>query len=175
MTASLNLYRDLRDAAIEAGFFDIYGSMITLGMSGDVKPAIQPEVTVDSRERPHIKEDLEAIDRGGYPEAVARIGALVDRHADSIRLYRLEKESELIRSDRVLSTLSEDRIRRIRSEAAVLVFLEPEATMQAIPKLLTNPEDRKRALELLDWGLTLEDITPEQRDMINRLKDLLEN
>ena len=37
ITASWNLYRDLRDAGSEAAFFQIYGSMIALGSSGDVQ------------------------------------------------------------------------------------------------------------------------------------------
>ncbi len=173
ITASLNLYRDLRDAAVEAVFFQIYGSMLVLGASGQVKPAIEPLSKTDDRELPYVKEALEDIDKGGYPEAIARIGALASQHASPVRLYRLEKGSEFIHSDKVLSTLSEDQLRRIRSEAAVMVLVEPEATLQAIPKLLTDSEDRKRVLELLDWGLSLEDVTPEQRDTINRIEALL--
>ena len=41
ITASWNLYRDLRDAGSEAAFFQIFGSMITLGATGDVKPGRQ--------------------------------------------------------------------------------------------------------------------------------------
>ncbi len=173
MTASLNLYRDLRDAAVEATFFQIYGSMLTLGASGDVKPAIEPEIKVDPRELPHVKEALAAVDKGGYPEAVARIGSLTARYAAPIPLYTLEKASELVRSDEILSKLTENQIRRIKSEAGVLALLEPEATLRALPTLLTNAEDRKRTLELLDWGFSLQGITQEQRDTIRRIKDLL--
>ena len=42
ITASWNFYRDLRDAASESAFFRIYGSMIALGASGDVKTGPQP-------------------------------------------------------------------------------------------------------------------------------------
>ncbi|HTZ40850.1 MAG TPA: DUF3141 domain-containing protein, partial [Syntrophales bacterium] len=175
MTASLNLYRDLRDAAVEAAFFQIYGSMLTLGASGDVKTVIEPEVKVDPRELPHVKEALAAVDKGGYPEAVARIGSLTARDAAPIPLYTLEKASELVRSDEILSKLTENQIRRIKSEAGVLALLEPEATLRALPTLLTDSEDRKRTLEILDWGFSLQGITQEQRDMIKRIKDLLQD
>ena len=74
ITASWNLYRDLRDAASESAFFQIYGSMIALGAAGDVKPGQPVGKRPDSRELPFVKEALAAIDKGGYPEALARIG-----------------------------------------------------------------------------------------------------
>ncbi len=173
MTASLNLYRDLRDAASEAAFFQIYGSMITLGASGDVKPVIEPDAKVDPRKLPHVKEALTAIDKGGYAEAVARIGSLTAQYATPIPLYTLEKASELVRSDEILSKLTEKQIRRIRSEAGVLALLEPEATLQALPKLLADPGDRRRALEVLQWGLKLDDVTAEQREILGRIQEVL--
>jgi hypothetical protein len=173
MTASLNLYRDLRDAASEAAFFQIYGSMITLGALGDVKPVIEPDAKVDPRKLPHVKEALTAIDKGGYAEAVARIGSLTAQYAAPIPLYTLEKASELVRSDEILSKLTEKQIRRIRSEAGVLALLEPEATLQALPKLLADPGDRRRALEVLQWGLKLDDVTAEQREILGRIQEVL--
>lgn len=174
ITASLNLYRDLRDAASEAAFFQIFGSMIALGFSGDVKPSIQIEAGVDPRELPYVKEALSAIDQGGYPEAVARIGALVGRYAGAIPLVRLELADEFVRSDEVLSKLSADQIRSLRSEAGVMVLLEPERTLDALPHLLSADEDRERVLSVLKWGLSsLEGLLPEQRDMVLAIMDRL--
>jgi pimeloyl-ACP methyl ester carboxylesterase len=173
ITSSLNLYRDLRDATSEAAFFQIFGSMIVLGFSGDVKPPIQTEANIDPRELPGVKEALSAIDQGGYPEAIARIGALVGRYEAAIPLVRLEMASELVRSDEVLSKLSADQIRSLRSEAGVMVLLEPERTLDALPRLLTLDEDRERVLSILKRGLSLEGITPEQRDMVMAIMDRL--
>jgi hypothetical protein len=158
---------------MESVFFQIYGSMIALGASGEVKPGLQPETKVNPRELPYVKEALASIEKGGYPEAIARIGALVGRFAGAIPLYRLEMTDEVIRSDEILSKLSENQIRQLRSEAGVMVHLEPERTLEALPQLLTDKKDRERALEVLEWGLTLDGITREQYDMINRIIDLL--
>ena len=170
---SWNLFRDLRDAASEAAFFRIYGSMVTLGV-GSVKPAIEPDVKIDPRELPYVKEALSAIDQGGYPEAVARIGALVGRYAGPIPLGRLEMADEFVRSDKVLSKLSEDQIRSLRSDAGVMSLLEPERTLAALPSLLTEEEDRERVLSILKWGLSQEGITPDQRSMITAIVDRLD-
>ena len=173
VTGSWNLFRDLRDAASEAAFFRIYGSMVTLGV-GSVKPAIEPDVKIDPRELPYVKDALSAIDQGGYPEAVARIGALVGRYAGPIPLDRLEMADEFVRSDKVLSKLSEDQIRRLRSDAGVMVLLEPERTLDALPSLLAGQEDRERVLSILKWGLSQEGITPDQRSMITAIVDRLD-
>jgi hypothetical protein len=173
ISASLNEYRDLRDATSEAAFFQKFGPMITLGFSGDVKPSIQVEAKVDPRELPYVKEALSAIDQGGYPEAVARIGALVGQYAGAIPLDRLEMADKFVRSDKVLSKLSADQIRKLQSDAGVMILLEPQRTLEALPRLLTVDEDRERVLSTLKWGLSIEGIMPEQRDMINRIIDVI--
>ena len=173
ITASWNFYRDMRDAASESLFFQIYGSMIALGTSGDVKPAGPVEEKPDPREMPFAREALAQIEKGGYPEALARIGALLGQFAGPIPLNRLAMTDEFIQSDKVLSKISEDEARRLRSEAGVMVLLEPERTLNALPALLSRKEDRERTLQILEWGLSLEGITNEQRDMANRIIELI--
>jgi hypothetical protein len=173
ITGSWDLYRDLRDATSESAFFQIYGSMLALGISGDVKAGQPFEAKTDPRELPFIKETLARIKRGGYPEALARISALVGRFAGVIPLTRLEMGEEVVRKDKVLSKLTEDERRTLVSEAGVMVLLEPERTLQALPLLLTRKEDRDRAMSFLKWGLALEGLTKEQSDTINRIADVL--
>ncbi len=173
ITASLNLFRDLRDAASETLFFQIYGSMIALGAAGDVKFGQPVEKQPDPRELPFVKEALSQIEKGGYPEALARMGALLGQFAGPIPLNRLAMTDEFIQSDRILSKIPEEEARRLRSEAGVMVLMEPERTLNAMPALLSMKEDRDRALQILEWGLSLEGITKEQRDMGNKIMELL--
>ncbi|HEX7505037.1 MAG TPA: DUF3141 domain-containing protein, partial [Syntrophales bacterium] len=173
ITAFWNFYRDVRDAGGESAFFQIYGSMIALGASGDVKPGLQPLHQPDPREIPFVKEALARIETGGYPEAIARISALTGRFAGAIPLMRLEQAEEIVRSDKVLSKLTEDEKRHLRSEAEVMALLEPEFTLHALPKLLSNKEDRERAMSILEWSQTLDDLAKEQRDMIGKITAVL--
>jgi hypothetical protein len=173
ITDSWNLYRDLRDASSESLFFQIYGSMIALGVSGDVKPDQHAVTPQDPRELPFVIEALAAIEKGGYAEAVARIGALVGRFAGAIPLYRLEMAEELVKTDKVLSKLSEDEMRRLRSEAGVMALLEPERTLRALPLLLSKKEDRERVLSILEIGRSLDGVTKEQLDMVDRIVDVI--
>jgi hypothetical protein len=173
ITAFWNLYRDMRDAESEAKFFQIYGSMIALGASGDVKTGQQLLPQHDPRDLPFVKEALTQIEKGGYPEAIARISSLTGRFAGSIPLMRLEQAEEIVRSDKVLSKLTEDQKRHLRSEAEVMALLEPEFTLHALPKLLSKKEDRERVMSILEWAQTLEDLTKEQRDMIGKITAVL--
>jgi len=173
ITAFWNFYRDMRDADSESAFFRIYGSMIALGATGDVKPGQPVEKQADTRELPFVKEALAQIEKGGYPEALARIGALLGQYAGPIPLERLAMTEELIRSDKVLSKISEDEARRIRSEAGVMVLMEPERTLKALPALFSGKEERERVLELLERGLLLEGVTKDQREMGNKIIKVL--
>ena len=112
ITAFWNLYRDMRDAESEAKFFQIYGSMIALGASGDVKTGLQPlsnsriPASCPSSRRHWLRSKRAAIRK-----PLARISALVGRFAGAIPLLRLEKAEEIVRSDKVLSKLTEDQRR----------------------------------------------------------------
>ncbi len=169
----LDLYRDLRDAISESVFFQIYGSMVALGAPKGIETGgLQRDETINSYELPYVKEALAGIDKGGYPEAIARIMALVGRYAGPIPQLHLERKDMFVRSDKVLSNLSEDHLRQIRSDAAIMVLLEPERTLKDLPLLLSGKEDRERALSMLDQWMSFEDLTREQRDMMNRIRDL---
>jgi pimeloyl-ACP methyl ester carboxylesterase len=170
---SWDLFRDLRDGISEWVFFQIYGPLNAMGApAGMVHEPLYDE-TVESRELPYVKEALAAIDRGGYPEAIARVMALVGRYAGPIPLHHLERKDVFIRSDEVMAALSEEQLRRIRTDAGIMVHLEPERTLEALPLLLADEGDRERVLSMLDRWMSLEGVTRGQSDMVQRIKDLL--
>jgi hypothetical protein len=111
-------------------------------------PETRPAVR-DPRELPLVRDALAAIGTGGYPEAVALIGALIGRGAGRIPLGRLELVERFIRGDEVLSRLPADAVRRIRAEQAVVAELEPERGLQSLPRLLADPADRRRVQALV--------------------------
>jgi len=127
----------------------------------------------DPRELPVIKEVLARIEKGGYPEALARISALVGRFAEAIPLTRLEMGEEVVSQDKVLSELTDAERRTMVSEAGVMVLLEPERTLHALPLLLSRKEDRERVMSFLEWGRKLEGIKKEQQNMIDRIVEVI--
>ena len=70
-------------------FFQIYGNMFLLYLAEKQKAMEIPEVK-DARELPFVKEALAAIAEGGYPEALARISALLMRRGKPIPLSRMD-------------------------------------------------------------------------------------
>jgi tellurite resistance protein len=169
--ASLNLYRDLRDAALEAMFFQIYGPLAVLGFvetAGAAGPA-----AADPRELPLIRDALATIGKGGYAEAIALIGALVGKSAGRITPARLELVDKFVRSDKVLSRLPPEDMRRIKSEQAVIAELEPERGLESLPKLLADPKDRRKALAVLDEAVAAVEFNTEQHAMLDRVRAML--
>jgi pimeloyl-ACP methyl ester carboxylesterase len=172
IAAGLDLYRDLRDATMEAMFFTIYGGLATLGMTE--RPAEEPQPpNPDPRDLPLVQNALAAIGAGGYPEAMALIGALIGRGAGRMPLNRLELVDRFIREDMVLSQLPADVARRIKAEQAVIAELEPERALQSLPKLLADPADRRRALATLDEAVKAVTPTAEQQAVVDRIYSIL--
>jgi pimeloyl-ACP methyl ester carboxylesterase len=173
ITAALDLYRDLRDAATEALFFQVYGPLAVLGVAEQAGPR-SAEAPKDPRELPLVKEALAAIGTGGYAEGVALVAALLGRVAGPIPLARRELIDRLTSSDEVLSQLPADARRRIQAEQAVVAELEPEAGLRSLPKLLPGAKERRRVLALLDEVVATVELTPEQRAVLARIHGVLD-
>jgi len=172
ISAWLDLIRDLRDATLESLFFQIYGSMTALGAT-ETKWEEGIETKVNPRELPFVKEALSAIDKGGYPEALARIGALVAKRGGKIQLRELELANEFVRSDKVLSKMSEDERRRIRNEQVIIVELEPERALQTLPALLAKQADREKVLEVMKKAESVFDLAESEVEAMDEIQDML--
>jgi len=180
LSASLDYYRDIRDALSEACFFGLYGSMFSLYL-GDKpqRPELGSAGSKDGKQATFVKEALAAISTGGYPEALARAGALLARRGEPLPLSRLHLKKDLLADYKeFLPDLPSDISRRIRGEQDIIVTYEREASIVALPKLLSSGEDRKRFLMLLDRlpsdsRLQAEGVTPEQKATLERIRGVL--
>jgi pimeloyl-ACP methyl ester carboxylesterase len=173
ITAGLDLYRDLRDAALECLFFQIYGGLAAINPSA--RPQEQaPSAVSDPRELPLVRDALAAIGTGGYPEALALIGALIGKKTGPIPLKHLELTDHFIRTDDVLAHIPADTARRIKAEQAVVAELEPERALQSLPVLLARDGDRERALAVLEEAAEAVKLTPEQQVELDRVRAVLD-
>jgi hypothetical protein len=78
----------------------------------------------------------------------------------------------------LLPELEADERRRIRGEQEIICRYEPEKALDALPELLSDPNDKKRFKALLDRLLAdprfaPENLTQEQRVMIERIQEHL--
>jgi hypothetical protein len=176
ISASLDYYRGLRDAFTEAAFFLTYGNLYSLYLAERARPQLAP--TADPRELPIVKEALASIDKGGYPEAFARVAYLVARKGD-VPLSRLEAKQQMAQDYKeFLPPIALDQWRRVRGEQEVIAQYEPEQAIATLPALLSQREDRERLLALLDRlaedvRVRHQGLTPEQRATVERVRGAL--
>jgi len=172
ISATFDLIRDVRDAAIESLFYLVYGGLLSLDIPSPAGPEVEPKPT-DPRELLAVQEALEAIDRGGFVEAVARVGALMASQRGEFPLQHLELAGELIRSDSVLSKLTALDCRRVRAEQATVVALEPERALETLPALVADHVDRQRLFDLIERAVALVDLNAKQVAMLERIRRVL--
>jgi pimeloyl-ACP methyl ester carboxylesterase len=153
-SAALDYYRAVRDALSEAAFFQVYGNMFAFNLAGRHEAEAQRAgQATEPRELPVVKEALAAMEHGGFPEAAARLGALLARKGEPLPLERLELRHELIEEYRdVLPQVAPDEWRRIRGEQDIIVRYEPERALEASCRYL--------AYELGGKGIRVHAISP---------------
>jgi len=180
LSASLDYYRDLRDAASEAAFFLVYGNLFSLYLADrEAGQTYAPAAAGDPRTLPFVAEALASIDQGGYAEALARVGALLARRGEPLPLARVQLKHELVEEYKeLLPDIPWETARRIRGEQEIIVRYEPEQALATLPKLIADPADRSRLLTLLERLLNDPRVqslgqTPEQRAMLARIREVL--
>jgi pimeloyl-ACP methyl ester carboxylesterase len=180
LSASLDYYREVRDAASEASFFQVYGNLFSLYVADKHEAETRAQVAVaDRRELPYVKEALASIAEGGYPAALTRCAYLLQRKGEPLPIARLELKHELMADYReLIPQVAPDERRRIRGEQEIIVNYEPERAIETLPDLLADPADRARLIDLLtrllgDQRVQLLGATPEQSAMLARIRKVL--
>lgn len=147
ISASWDLYRDLRDATVETAFFRVY-SPASIMLGGEEEG--MEEASVD-RGAALAERALSRIDQGDRTTALVRIALLLAKAGTGRRrLSAMKRARELVGSDIGLLAMPVDVAREIIREQSYIAALEPERALAALPKLLASSEDRRITLGLLD-------------------------
>jgi pimeloyl-ACP methyl ester carboxylesterase len=177
LSASLDLYRGLRDAATEASFFSVFANMHALYLEDRPQAALAP--SLPPRELPFVKEALASIGEGGYTEAVARIGYLLMHRDEPLPLAKLQTRDELVHDYAALMPqIAEEDFRRIRGQQEIIARYEQEQAIATLPQLLRDRDDRWRLLTLLDKLMADPRVqagepTGQQVEMLGRIRKVL--
>jgi pimeloyl-ACP methyl ester carboxylesterase len=153
LSASLDFYRAMRDARTEASFFSVYANMFAVYLEDqDKSKAKYGQAPTEPRELPYVKEALASIAEGGYTEAFARVGALLQRHGEPLPLARLQTIDELTKdyAEYLPANITHEQFRRVRGEQEIIAHYEPEQAVLSLATLLADPGDRGRLLGLLE-------------------------
>jgi pimeloyl-ACP methyl ester carboxylesterase len=178
-SASLDLYRALRDAIAEASFFLIYGNLhaIYLSDQGSGKDATTSHM--DPRQLSFVKQALASIEKGGYAEALARVAYLMAHQDEPLPLSRLQLAQELIDEYRdFLPDLPPDQARRVEGQQEIIARYDRKRAIETLPVLLTDGNDRDQLLTLLDRVVTDKRVqriphTTEQAATLKRIRAVL--
>jgi pimeloyl-ACP methyl ester carboxylesterase len=180
ISASLDFYREVRDATSEAAFFQTYGNVFALYLADKHEAEERAaESVAEPRELPFVKEALASIEEGGFAEALARVGSLLARRGAPLPLARLALKNELATEYRhLLPDVEPDQWRRIRGEQDIIVRYEPEKAIAALPKLLAKHGDRERLVTVVrrllgDERMRRFEPTTQQLAMIENIGETL--
>ena len=172
-SAALDLYRDLRDAASEAAFFEVYGNMLSLSMA-DERAAIKRRTPFDPRALPAVRQVLDEIEQGGLADAIIRTGILIVKAGGGKRrLAQMEHTRALLAPTGVLRHIDEDELRRLLHEETLVVEFEPARAKSSLPKLVTSADDRQKLNRVFDSLEADVDLDARQRALLAELRRLV--
>jgi len=174
VNAALDLYRDLRDAASEAAFYEVYGNLLSLSMADQRAAMRSRRTTIDPRALPAVRQVLDEIDQGGLPEAIIRTGILIVKAGGGKRrLAQMEHTRQLLAPTGVLRHIDEDHFRRLLHEETLVVEFEPKLAKSSLPKLIHSASDRQKLNVFFDWLETEAGLDARQQVLLGDLRKLV--
>jgi hypothetical protein len=107
---------------------------------------------------------LLGVDRGGFPEAVIRMLILM---AES-------RAAKVLSTDEPFASLGPERRALLIHEQSVIVEFEPDIAIASLPKLLVGPEERQKAVEVVEYiAGAIEEMEPGTIQMVQRFRAAL--
>lgn len=180
VSATLDYGRECRDAYSAASFFQIYGTPFAADItqrrrerSGrrwrDQGPIVQPVV----------KQALDDIAQGGYPEAVGRLAALMNTKGMPLPLSGVAARHDFaVQNPDLMPDVDLADLRRIEGRQEIIVHHSFQRSLDLLPALVPQPAERKRLIKLIEHaakhrggrGLWLND---DQRALLERIRKTL--
>ena len=174
ISASLDLYRDLRDAAVENAFFRVYGmTSFGLGMV-PVSEIGEADEYVPFQEAPDTKEVLSHIADGDATRAIVRTALLLAKAGTGRRrLSAMKRVRELVGREAGLLDMPTAIVREIINHQSLIVDLEPDKALVTLPMLLQSAEERRRLLAMIDRLEGGMEINTAQGNLLHEIRKLL--
>jgi pimeloyl-ACP methyl ester carboxylesterase len=178
VSASFDFYREMRDAASEVLFYLTYGSLFSFYVGDEGLPQPDGELATESGDQ-FERQALASINEGGYPEAVARVFALLARPGAPFPLAMVHLKRELVEKfAHLLPDTTPEQQRRIRGVQDLIVRNNPDRALKTLPRLLAIPADQARLCTLLECVMSEEgvrqlNLVREQLEKIRRIRKIL--
>ena len=171
---TMDLMRDLRDAAYENAFLSIYGTpwMHTLGKSGVEEVAV--EDASNQRHLPEVKAALANMEHGDLGAGVIRMLILLAGSRGSVRKDRLERSAQVLNETHPFKDMGAQRRAELIQQQSLIAEFEPKRAVDTLPILLKTSEDRQLALAVVNHILGARaEMEPHSLQLVQRMEQLL--
>ncbi len=171
---TMDLMRDLRDAAYENTFLAIYGTpmMHALGKIGIEETA--PEAAADVRHMPEVMKALAAMEQGDLAAAVIRMLVLLAGSRGSVRKDRLERSAQILNSTEPFKSMGSERRAELIQQQSIIAEFEPKRAVETLAVLLKTSDDRQNALDVVNHILGARaEMEQHSLELIQRMESLL--
>ena len=171
---TMDLMRDLRDAAYENAFLSIYGTpwMHTLGKSGVEEVAVEDASNL--RHLPEVKAALANMEHGDLGAGVIRMLILLAGSRGSVRKDRLERSAQVLNETHPFKDMGAQRRAELIQQQSLIAEFEPKRAVDTLPILLKTEEDRQLALAVVNHILGARaEMEPHSLQLVQRMEQLL--
>jgi tellurite resistance protein len=128
----------------------------------------------DLRALVSVQDALDRIDQGSFAEGVVRMLIFLAKSRKEVRRSRLERSNQMLQATEPFASMRPKHRTRLIHRESLIVGFEPEAAMEALPRLIRTDEERKRALEVC-WEIAgpKEEMSAETLAMMDKLAEVL--
>jgi len=171
----MDFMRDIRDTWFETAFLSIYGSPIMNRLAATHAFERTRKDPKELRYLPEVQAAMLGLARGGLEEAVIRMLILLAESRGSVRRDRLERSAKVLTRDEPFASLAPERRAALIREQGILVQFEPDWAVAALPELLRDPEQRRKAMDVVEYIVgSYEEMEPATLKVLQRMHEVLE-
>jgi len=162
--------RDMQNAMIEWNFHWLWGSPGVQELGERWSTAISEAPREDLRTLTSVQDALDRISQGDFADGVIRMLILLATARKEVRRSRLERSNQMLLTTEPFASMKPKARTRMIHKESLIVGYEPEGALAALPALIVEDADRKRALALCeDIAGPREEMSSETIDMLNRM------
>jgi pimeloyl-ACP methyl ester carboxylesterase len=172
VAAVLDYYRDMRDLCHYQQFYMIYGNPVMKIVFGGDERKPRP-LAIKAPARSDLKD---LIEKGGMAEGLIRCLTAMSFKKKISSKNQLVFIKNLVDSSRHLVSLDKRKVKELIPGQAAILKADFDGAIDAVPRLITSPEDRLVAIHLISCCLEDQDTASDgEKELFERLVNLLDD